>query len=196
MSESALHLFGAAWHSRHSRWHSRWRSRASCIYTYYATRCIRHAYNMPQHCHSLPWPSIFDYPWLWLCHATLAFASIVSFISTVHPSIGLPKNLPYFWMSSCAIFSGCLWCLWLAFWHDMTNSIQSLPFAEPLSSPQPKGQNHRGCAHLAHNSVPQSKRRSKHLKAKLLHLPHGDAPASRFEPSRHFLSLPVTSCAC
>ena len=76
----------------------------------------------------------------------------------------------------------------------MTNSIQSLPFAEPLSSPQPKGQNHRSCAHLAHNRVPQSKRRSKHLKAKLLHLPHGDAPASRFEPSRHFLSLPVTSC--
>ena len=73
----------------------------------------------------------------------------------------------------------------------MTNSIQSLPFAEPLSSPQPKGQNHRSCAHLAHNRVPQSKRRSKHLKAKLLHLPHGDAPASRFEPSRHFLSLPV-----
>lgn len=146
---------------------------------------------MPQDCQSLPWPSFFDYPWLWLRHATLAFASIVSFISTVHPSIGLPKNLPYFWMSSCAIFSECLWCLWLAFWHDMTNSIQSLPFAEPLSSPQPKGQNHRSCAHLAHNSIPQSKRRSKHLKAKLLHLPHGDAPASRFEPLRHFLSLHV-----
>ena len=179
MSGSGLHLFGAAWHSRHGGWHNVAQPMALVTLVtsswnlvniwYYDVLCHKmhtiiynmftiYAYNMTI-CHSIATAStaIFDYPWLWLCCAGLRLRRRLH----LHcPSKHRPAKESFMLLGSF----GCQVAPSLNFSDDvcglhsgMTNSEPAFCRAFVFSSAQ-RPKSSQLCT--VHNGVPQSKRQS------------------------------------